>query len=139
MSRVVPGTDHLGALWPEMWAFLEPAIRRSPDHPKVLAEIWAETAQPWAVFDENRRMVGAIVTKVQDVDGEKRCLFWLVGGRNARMWACDAVARIETWARGIGCAALWGVGRRGWVKHMATLGFERIEDFDGQAAWRRGL
>lgn len=135
---VVPADRYLSQIWAPLWPMLEPAVRRSKDALDVLAELRAERAQLWAVFDGGKP-VGAVVTRVQDVDGEKRCLFWLVGGTRAREWAGDLVATVERWARGLGCEAMWGVGRRGWVKHMRALGFAQIEDVDGQPAWRRAL
>lgn len=135
---VVAADRYLSQLWSSLWPLLEPAVRRSKDALDVLGELRAERAQLWAVFD-GKQPVGAVVTRVQDVDGEKRVLFWLVGGTRAREWGADIVAIVERWARDLGCEALWGVGRRGWVKHMQALGFERVEDHDGQPAWRRAL
>lgn len=135
---VVAADRHLSQIWPSVWPLLEPAVRRSKDAPNVLGELRAEMAQLWAVYDGGRP-VAAVVTKVQDVDGEKRVLFWLVGGSRAREWGAEMVAQVERWARGLGATALWGVGRRGWRKHMAALGFERIKDFDEQPAWLRRL
>ncbi len=122
----------------DVWPLLEPAVQRSPDQPRVLSELRAHTAQLW-VARERGVIVGAVVTRVQDVDGEKRCLFWLVGGRRAREWSQQLVDTVTAWARDLGCAALWGVGRRGWARHMRSLGFERIADFDGMPAWRRAI
>jgi hypothetical protein len=135
---VVAADRYLSQVWPSVWPFLERAVRRSKDALDVLGELRAERAQLWAVYDGGKP-VGAVVTRVQDVDGEKRVLFWLVGGSRAREWGADMVAQVERWARDLGATALWGVGRRGWRQHMAALGFERIDDFDGQPAWRKGL
>lgn len=128
----------LNAVWPDVWPLLEPAVQRSSDKPDVLSELRGHHAQLWAVIEDGRAC-GAVVTKVHDVDGEKRCLFWLVGGVRAGEWAQKLVDVVRNWAWTLDCAALWGVGRRGWARHMRALGFERIEDFEGQPAWRRAI
>ena len=49
--------------WPDLWPLLEPAVRRTPDKPDVLARLIARDAQLWAVYDEDEA-VAAIVTQI---------------------------------------------------------------------------
>ena len=51
----------LHLVWPDLWPLLEPAVKRSPDKPDVLARLIARDAQLWAVY-EGDRPVAAIVT-----------------------------------------------------------------------------
>src|SRR5215510_2875464 len=97
-TACIPADGFLSELWSHCWPLLEPAIRRSPDHPNVLAELRAHNAQLWAIFD-HQALIGAVVTKVQgEPDGASRCLLWLVGGSRIREWAAEAMATIGAWA-----------------------------------------
>ena len=40
--------------WPDLWPLLEPAVRRTPDKPDVLARLIARDAQLWAVYDDGQ-------------------------------------------------------------------------------------
>jgi hypothetical protein len=138
--------SHLEQAWPALWPLLEPAVRRSPDKPAVcadgeawlLARLLAHDAQLWAVYADGTP-VAAIVTQVQDGERQRRCLLWLIGGARARDWADGFLALVESWARSLGCMALWGSGRRGWARIVEPRGFSRITDLNGQPAWERRI
>ena len=135
----------LRRVWHELWPLLEPAVKRSPDYSAVtragadaewlLARLIARDAQLWAVY-EGATPVAAIVTTIQ-VAAEKRCLIWLVGGSRLGEWAADFLAKVEAWARSLGCVALWGAGRRGWTRMAEKFGARSIGIIDGQLAWER--
>lgn len=58
----VPLRD-LHLAWPDLWALLEPAVRRTPDKPDVLARLIAHDAQLWAVYEDDKA-IAAIVTQI---------------------------------------------------------------------------
>jgi hypothetical protein len=136
----------LPAAWPPLWRLLEPAVRRSPDKPAacvdterwLLERLLAHDAQLWAVYADGTPLA-AIVTEVQDSARQRRCLLWLIGGRQARDWADSFLALVDSWARSLGCSALWGSGRRGWARLVERRGFRRITDLNGQPAWERRI
>jgi hypothetical protein len=138
--------SRLSRAWPDLWLLLEPAVRRSPDKPAgcsdveawLLARLRAHDAQLWAVHADGKPLA-AVVTAVQTVHGKRRCLLWLIGGARARDWADDFLALVESWARPLGCTALWGSGRRGWARIVEPRGFSRITDLNGQPAWERRI
>ena len=151
MTPVAVPLSHLDRAWPELWPLLEPALQRSPDRPAdcadlegwLLARLRAHDAQLWAVYGDGTALA-AVVTEVQDCarqDGahERRCLLWLIGGGRARDWADALLALVEAWARSLGCAALWGSGRRGWARLVEPRGFSRIGNLNGQPAWQRRI
>ena len=136
---------HLHLVWPDLWPLLEPAVKRSPDKPDVLARLLFNDAQLWAVYDANVP-VAAIVTQIQvgapsaaHRAGEKRCLIWLVGGSHLREWAADFIAKLEDWARSLGCVALRGVGRPGWARIVRRFGGVSVDAVDGLPAWERRI
>lgn len=128
---------HLHLVWSDLWLLLEPAVKRSPDKPDVLARLIACDAQLWAVYD-GPAPVAAIVTQIQ-IGGEKRCLIWLVGGSRLREWAADFIAKLEDWARSLGCVTLRGVGRPGWARIVKKFGGVSVDAVDGLPAWERRI
>jgi hypothetical protein len=127
----------LHLVWADLWPLLEPAVKRSPDKPDVLARLIAGDAQLHAVYEDGNP-VAAIVTTIQ-ISAEKRCLLWLIGGSRLKEWAADALRVIGDWARGLGCVALWGAGRPGWARIVEQFGGRSIGMIDGQHAWERRI
>ena len=104
----------------------------------MLARLIARDAQLWAIY-EGDKPVAAIVTTIQ-LGEEKRCLLWLIGGSRVKEWAADFLAICEAWARDtMGCVALWGAGRAGWVRIVKKFGGVDIGIVDGQPAWQRRI
>ena len=139
--------------WPDLWPLLEPAVRRTPDKPDVLARLIARDAQLWAVYDEDRA-IAAIVTQItllrpfgasegealrSSAGAEKGCRLWLIGGSRVRAWAADFLCKLELWARSLGCVALWGSGREGWDRIVKRMGGTNIGTIAGFPAWERRL
>ena len=139
MTMIATGIPlrHLHLAWSDLWPLLEPAVKRSPDKPDVLARLIACDAQLWAVYDANVP-VAAIVTQIQ-VGDEKSCLIWLVGGSRLRDWAADFIAKLEDWARSLGCVTLRGVGRPGWARIVKKFGGVSVDAVDGLPAWERRI
>jgi hypothetical protein len=138
-------------VWADLWPLLEPAVKRSPDfstgdraEPDVLARLIARDAQLWAIY-EGCKPIAAIVTTIQisaftGAGEEKRCLLWLIGGSRVKEWAADFLAACEAWARDtMGCVAMWGAGRAGWVRMVKKFGGKSIGIVDGQPAWERRI
>ena len=139
--------------WPDLWPLLEPAVRRTPDKPDVLARLIARDAQLWAVYDEDEA-IAAIVTQItllrrcaasegspsEASEGSERgCRLWLVGGSRVREWAADFLCKLELWARSLGCVALWGSGREGWDRIVKKMGGTSAGTIAGFPAWERRL
>lgn len=122
--------------WPELWPLLEPAVRRTPDKPDVLARLIARDAQLWAVYDDGKA-IAAIVTQVTCGPDGKGCRLWLIGGSRVGAWADDFLFKLELWARSLGCIALWGAGREGWDRIVKRKGGTSIGTIAGFAAWER--
>jgi hypothetical protein len=133
----IPLSD-LHLAWPALWPLLEPAVRRTPDKPDVLARLIARDAQLWAVYDGDDA-IAAIVTQLTLAPDGRRLRLWLVGGRGVRDWADELVAKIEDWARSLGCVALWGSGREGWDRIVKRRGGRSIGTIAGFPAWERRL
>ena len=146
MNTIAIPAERLHVVWHELAPLLERAVRRSADKPDLVAHLLAGEAQLWAVYD-GEQPVAAIVTRIQQSHDERRCLLWLIGacpeasrrGHRVREWAADFLAELETWARSLGCIALWGCGRRGWARIVEEFGGKSIGLFKGEPAWERRL
>jgi hypothetical protein len=129
--------------WPLLWPMIEPALLRSPgeEKPDVRSLVISGHAQLWAIIEDNKTAVAAVVTEIT-TEPERRCRLWLVGGRRLREWAADFMASIEPWARAWGCKAIYGTStRRGWARIVKALGGEQIDyiDEDDLVVWQRRL
>lgn len=144
---------HLHAAWPALWPLLEPAVRRTPDKPDVLARLIARDAQLWAVYDGDKA-IAAVVTQVTllrrcaaseglpseaSEGSERACRLWLIGGSRVAEWAADFLCKLELWARSLGCVALWGSGREGWDRIVKRMGGTSVGTIAGFPAWERRL
>jgi hypothetical protein len=139
MTMIATGIPlrHLHLVWSDLWPLLEPAVKRSPDKPDVLARLLFNDAQLWAIYDADVP-VAAIVTQIQ-VGNEKSCLIWLVGGSRLREWAADFIAKLEDWARSLGCVTLRGVGRPGWARIVKKFGGVSVDAVDDLPTWERRI
>jgi hypothetical protein len=137
LATGIPLRD-LHLAWPGLRPLLEPAVRRTPDKPDVLARLIARDAQLWAVYDDDAP-VAAMVTQVTCAPDGKRCRLWLVGGSRVAAWADDFLCKLELWARSQGCVALWGSGREGWDRIVKRMGGRSIGTIAGFAAWERRI
>jgi len=132
--------EWISEVWPRLWPLLAPAYAKSREKTDLLAGIRAKDLQAWAIFDKDI-LVSGIVTRLRAVgtSGHLDCRIWLVGGDRLNIWAPDLIAKLSAWAKAEGCTSLSGSGRKGWARIVARFGGERIEDEDGEPAWRLAL
>src|SRR5689334_15806800 len=107
----------LGLFWRHAWPLLERAATRTNGgtEEEVVTALLQGEAQLWAVFDGDR-MAAAISTQITLLEPEKGCRLWLVGAcpeasrRGTRLdeWAREFMAKVEPWARSLGCTVIWG-------------------------------
>lgn len=97
--------DSLAAVWPIVKPMLVPALDRGETALGLLADLMAEEAQLWAIY-EHGKIIAAVVTEVlEEDDGRRECNIWAAGGTGINRWA-DYVEMIEDWARENGCRAV---------------------------------
>lgn len=130
----------LSVAWPVLWPFLEKAARRA--RPQAIPEqevrhtVESGHAQLWAIVEDGKP-IAAVTTQIT-LDPEKRCRIWLVGGSRMDEWAADFMAKLEPWARSLGCTHIWGTqSRAGWRRIVRLMGGEPIDAVEGPAWGRR--
>jgi hypothetical protein len=140
-TGMVPDLDLVKA-WPVLWPLLDRAARRAKPYPvemnDVLTTVLSGHAQLWAVLDDIGRPIAAVTTQIT-LEGGKRCRIWLVGGSRMDEWAADFMAKIEPWARSLGCVSIWGTqSRRGWARIVRLFSGEPAV-IEGKNAWERKI
>jgi hypothetical protein len=63
----------------------------------------------------------------------------LVGGRDRHRWLSELDEMIGAAARAAGATRLVANGRRGWLRELQRLGWERIGELDGMFFYSRDL
>jgi len=134
-------------MWREAWPLLERAATRTDGgtEEEVARTLLRGDAQLWSVFDSEEslpseapkaRRRAAVTTQITLI-GEKGCRLWLVGGSCMAEWAADFLAKVEPWARSLGCTHVWGTqSRAGWQRIVRLFGGEPVI-VDGKASWMR--
>lgn len=116
--------------WDEAAAMLEPARARG-DFPSVLDD----DELLWAVMDDGELLACATAWLSGDGIVEVK----LVGGRDHPRWLGELDRRIGGAASEAGATKLIAIGRRGWLKSLRALGWERIGEVDDQFIYARNL
>lgn len=123
--------------WVKVLPMLEPAIALAPDKPDVLSHLMSGDAILWTI-SKNGLPIAAAITGL--LFSPKRCLIWLVGGSRIHEWKDALMAKIEAWARSLGCVALYAESpRRGWGRIAKELGFTPTGSLNGFFTWERAL
>jgi hypothetical protein len=144
-------------MWRDAWPLLERAATRTNGgtEEEVARTLLRGDAQLWSVFDSEEglpsdlpaeasakagapkaRRRAAVTTQITLI-GEKGCRLWLVGGSRMAEWADDFLAKVEPWARSLGCTHVWGTqSRAGWQRIVRLFGGEPVI-VDGKASWMR--
>ncbi len=135
----IPST-RIGDVWPALWPLIQPAAARSKEKGDILGGIRAKDLQAWAVWEYGIPRAG-IVTRLrtETTSGHRDCRIWLVGGVRLKAWLPDFLAILIPWAKSEGCTSLSGSGRLGWARIAHALGCERVDDEDGEPAWRLAI
>ena len=114
--------------WQHMLRLLAPAIARSGGRwtpNDVFNELEAGRLQCWVcIQDQLFYAVG--VTQVVEYPGLKVLCFHWVGGVDQRLWLGLLVDTAAEFATAEGCTRMEMVGRKGWERMAAPLGFRPV-------------
>lgn len=105
----------------DAWPLLEAALNAEDDQPlwdidEVRTELEEGRAHLW--LGER----SAMVTTISDINGTRIIECWLAGGDMGEILSLTPV--IEDHARSVGCSQAHVMGRKGWVRALAPLGYE---------------
>jgi hypothetical protein len=112
--------DALRPAFDRLWPLLEPAVAEGGDtHSKE--DVWREvTTDPQTRFWPGER--SAAVTEVLRYPQKEVMNLWLIGGDLDELLT-KMLPAAEALARHWGLKEVWGMGRPGWKKPLAPLGY----------------
>ena len=97
----------------------------------LIHEIARGEKQIW-VHSTDDEFNATVVTQVSQFPSKKTCEILYLGGDKAVEFVTD-ISAIEDWAREQGCDDIQAIGRRGWVKALAPLGYSERYTITGKA------
>ncbi len=126
MIRHVP-TGQIRAVWPEVEGLLRP-VTDLPGCRCTLQGTYLKLRtgqrQLFVVVQEGT-IVAAGVTCVTSYDAGDWFTVIMCGGKGFNEWGVDAARTMEAFAKERGCVGVEIIGREGWTKRFAPLGYER--------------
>lgn len=105
---------------PIVWDKVEPLIQRAIDRGSnycvddILEGLCNGSMQLWT-YVKDSEIRAAMVTCVQEKDGERYLLFLAMGGDSIDVWM-KYLPIVEEWAAGEGCTEARIYGRPGWAR-----------------------
>ena len=119
--------------WPEAEALLEPARQRGD---------FASCIEPdealYVVLDGDE-LLAAATAWLGEREGVKLVEVKLVGGRDYRRWLGELNEVIGRDARVAGATRMIAIGRRGWAKALAPLGWAKCQPVEDHWLFERKL
>lgn len=115
------GTQDVPFAWQEVGPWVDRAATRSRGKytgADILAALLDARAQLWVWSTPTA--FGVLVTQIEQYPRNKCCWIRVATGSNAAEWAQAAVARIEQFAREVGCDAMELIARPGWEKFLPS-------------------
>jgi hypothetical protein len=116
----------IGEVWPHVEHFIRFAMQkgRLSEFDDVKRSVFSGSALLW-VITEDAVILGAGVTELSTVHGEKFCTIVACGGRDKDRWLATK-ERIERYARDEGCHTMRIYGRRGWAREFPDYKLSRV-------------
>lgn len=121
--------------WPEAEAYLEPARARGG-----FLSVLDDDEVLFAVLDGDDLLAAATAWLGTDSrTGEVRAEVKLIGGRDHRRWVKQLDEAIGAAAAEAGATRLVAIGRGGWLRSIAPLGWEKCQPVEDHWLFERKL
>ena len=83
------------------------------------------TAQVWIALDDGL-IYGAAITQIADYPQKSMLLVLCLAGKDFKLWDNIVIDYFAPYARSANCQGIEFLGRKGWVKRAARLGFKPV-------------
>jgi hypothetical protein len=117
---------HLDTFWARVLPWLE-AVEVRADGRETVADLrkWLDGGQLqlWIWLEQDLSVTGVLITEIIDQPRAKVCRLRVCTGRDPERWM-PSVSVIEAWAKEQGCDGMEPIGRPGWGKMLAPLGYK---------------
>lgn len=90
------------------------------------------TMQLWVVMEEGVGLAGVVTTEIVDYPNLKACRVVALAGENLDKWVRLVDEVLAAWARQLKCDVLEAVGRAGWTRKLAKVGWKQQYVFVGR-------
>ena len=125
--RSVPHYD-IGHVWPEMARFVENVVAESRGTLSlegIKESIRERDMQALVAVDEQDNVIGIAITEIRrEISGMRIFNIVALAGERFDEWRDEGDRVLRQWARSIDAPVVELVGRRGWVKALANLGWK---------------
>ncbi len=111
--------------WYDLYKYIDSALMHSLGEVtsvQLLEMILAEKAQLWGVAREGI-FIGAAVTEVVQYPNTSALRITTLGGEGMAKWVDDMGKVLEKFAKSIGASRIEAVGRKGFIRRLAPLGY----------------
>lgn len=117
--------NRIDKIWPRVRAWLVEASRRSDftRWAQIEGDILSGALRLWVVWD-GRNLRAAVATEIIETGWRKICRIVSTGGEDMREWV-SLIGDLEDYARSEGCDVVQELGREGWERVLAPLGYKR--------------
>ncbi len=120
--------EHSLIVWPNVADLLGKAARTTNgkySKMSILDELLNNTIELWVVYDEDRKPVAALTTRVVAYDEFRALSVDWVGGGKMSKWIDLVIETLTKYAKDQDCSMMAGYGRRAWSKVLAKYGWEQ--------------
>jgi len=113
----LPSLDELACNWMEVEMLLAKATRITRCYEPIDLLRMAMAGQVGIWFCEHKgKLIASIVTEVKQFPRRRLLEIMFCGGTCMKLWIEPAIAVLDAHARHLGCDAVCGIGRPGWVR-----------------------
>lgn len=106
----------------KVWAQVEPMLlgalkKNIPlwNTDDILEAVMKDEMQLWIAYDDDdKKLLGSVITQILVYPRGKLVNVFLLGGNNIKMWKDKMAEKIEAFAREEKCLYLQAIGRKGW-------------------------
>lgn len=106
----------------KVWLQVEPMLlgalkKNIPlwDTDDILEAVMKDEMQLWIAYDDDdKKLLGSVITQILVYPRGKLVNVFLLGGNNIKMWKDKMADKIEAFAREEKCLYLQAIGRKGW-------------------------
>lgn len=105
-------------VWPQVEPMLLGALKKNIplwDTDDILEAVMKDEMQLWIAYDDDdKKLLGSVITQILVYPRGKLVNVFLLGGNNIKMWKDKMADKIEAFAREEKCLYLQAIGRKGW-------------------------
>jgi hypothetical protein len=117
----------IDAIWPQAWPLLAPAVALAGgryNEPTLRHRAETMNAQLWVAIERGAPVAACLTWVTPYPTGFRECNIAFVGGAGDGHWL-HWMGAVKAWAESIGCDQIVCIGRDGWERVLAPLGFKR--------------